>query len=97
MTHSHLSPARFGKNFHYLLKARLENHLPEETTYEQRHFFVGPKVLLISNPSLNLGGQEQKVTLHEEKDFRVPGGGAEGLGKQGAPWMFEKLSHLTDY
>ena len=85
MTHTHLSPTRFGKNLHYLLKASLENHLPEETTYEQLHFFVGPKVLFISNPSLNLGVKSKKVTLHEEKDFRVPGGGAEGLGKQGAP------------
>ena len=67
VTHTHLSPARFSKNFHYLLKASLENHLPEETTYEQRHFFVGPKVLLISNPSLNLGGKSKRSPYMKRK------------------------------
>lgn len=51
--------------------ASWENHLPEETTYEQLHLFVRPKVFFVSYPSLNLGGREQKVTLHEETGFRV--------------------------
>lgn len=75
---------RFGKNLPYLLKASLENHLPEETTYEQFHFFVGPKVLFISNPSLNLGDKSKSSPSMKRKisGFQVEvqrAGGNKGL------------------
>lgn len=49
-------PTKIWYYFPLAVKAGWENHLPEETTYEQLHFFVGPQVFFVSNPSLNLGG-----------------------------------------
>lgn len=42
VTHTRVPPTSFGHVFHQLSKASPEYHLPEETTYEQSHFFVGP-------------------------------------------------------
>lgn len=64
---------------------------------------MGPKVLLIGNPSLNLGGKSKRSPSMKRKisGFQVEvqrAWGNKGLPEPGSlPRMFEKLSHLSSY